>query len=273
MSFHLSASTIRGTLLLFLTFLSLKVARGQEIGEAGIKDRDAAVNFCRQLQSAVKAGEKSKVAAWINDYPIEIQHEAKSFLVADDTDFIDKFDLVFDADTRNAVSAADACDVPLYPSGTVKIARGEIEILQTEEGARTLIATISPPADFQSLYENNDVYEAGAAEFLRRLRQVVSANDRRLISDLCRYPLSVNVGGKHRDIRNRAALIAEYSSIFTPEVKKAVLALPAPIHMGWRGFMTDRGELWFDLVVGTHVFRIGTINGGYLPAKTKPKGH
>lgn len=273
MSLHLSASTARGIFLLFLTFVSVKAARGQEIREAGIKDRDAAVNFCKELQGAVKAGEKSKVAAWINGYPIEVQHGATSTLVADDSDFIEKFDLVFDADTRNGVSAHDACDLPLYPSGTVKIAGGRIEIYQTEDESRTLILTISPPADSQSLYENNDVYEAGAAEFFRKLRQAVSANNRRLISDLCRYPLSVNVGGKHREIKNRADLIAGYSTIFTSEVKQGVLALTAPIHMGWRGFMTERGELWLDLVVGTHVFRVGTINGGYLPAKNKPAKH
>jgi len=272
MSLHLSASTIRVTLLL-LIFVSVKAAWGQEIGEAGIKDRERAVTFCKELQRAVKSGDKAKVADWISGYPIEVQHGATSTLVGDDSDFVDKFDLIFDADAKRAVLAGDACDLPLYPSGTVKIAGGQIEIYQTEDGSRTLILTISPPADSQSLYENNDVYEAGAAEFFGKLRQAISADDSRLISNLCRYPLLVNRRGRHTEIRNRAALIAGYPSIFTPEVKKAVLALPAPIHMGWRGFMTERGELWLDLVVGTHVFRVGTINGGYLPAKTKPKGH
>jgi hypothetical protein len=248
-------------------------ARGQEIEEGGIKDREAAVRFCKELQFAVKSAEKSKVAAWINDYPIEVQHGAKSFLIADDTDLIEKFDLIFDSETKSAILAKGACEVPLYPNGPAKIADGKIEIDQAGEESKTYIFNISPPPDYASFFADNDVYEAGAKEFFGELRKAVSVDDRRSIAYLCRYPLSVNVGGKHQEIKNRAELIAKYPTIFTPEVKQAVLKLQAPIHVGWHGFMTDRGELWLDLVVGTHVYRVGTVNGGYLAMKNKRAEH
>jgi hypothetical protein len=268
-----SKNTLYAGFFLFLGFASVRVARSQDVEEGGIKDRDAAIRFCKDLQLAVKSGEKSSVAGWINGYPIEVQHGAKSFLIADDTDFIKKFDLIFDTETRNAVLGAGACEMPLYPNGSAKIAEGKIEIDQAGEESKTYIFKISPPPDYASFFADNDVYEAGAKEFFGELRKAVSADNRRSIANLCRYPLSVNVGGKHREIKNRAELIAEYTTIFRPAVKHAVLTLQAPIHVGWHGFMTDRGELWLDLVVGTHVYRIGTVNGGYLPVKNKQAEH
>jgi len=43
---------------------------------------------------------------------------------------------------------------------------------------------------------------------------------------------------------------------------EAVAALPSPIHLGWKGFMTDHGELWLDGVVWTHVYRVRSVCGG-----------
>ena len=71
------------------------------------------MSFCKELQHAVKSGEKTKVATWISGDPIEVQHGATGTLVADDSDFVDKFDLIFDADAKRALLAGDACDLPL----------------------------------------------------------------------------------------------------------------------------------------------------------------
>ena len=247
----------------------------QDIEQSGIRDREAAVKFCQKLQNAVRAGDEAKVAGWIIGYPIEVQRGNKNILVADDTDFLRKFNLIFDADMKRSLFTATACELPPYPKGAAKVAEGRIEIDQVGEESKTLVLRISAPQDVDSVYQEREEYETGAAEFFKKLQKALSADDRQAVANMCYYPLSVNVGGKHRLVRNRTELVAQYSRVFSPEVKRAVLALSAPIHMGRRGFMTDRGELWLDLVVGTHVFRVGTVNGGRLPANkhsAKPNG-
>jgi hypothetical protein len=239
-------------------------ASAQEVMEGGIKDQDAAVTFCKELQGAVKSGEKGKIASWINVFPIEVQHGDKYVLVADELDFAQKFDRIFDTDLKNSLFSPKACALHISPSGSAKIAEDRIEINQVDAEPKTFISTISPPADSDSTFEDNDKYESGAATFFTELQKAIRAGDRQNVANMCEYPLSVNVGGKHRLVRGRAGLIAQYPSIFNTEVSHAVISLSAPIHMGSRGFMTNQGELWFDAVVGTHVFRVSTVNGGPL---------
>jgi len=253
-----------GIVLSFFSLCSNQLARGQDIGEGGIKDRDAAVKFCKDLQRAVKDGERRKIASWINSFPIEVQHGDKNILVADEPDFAQKFDLIFDGDTKDSLSSSVGCDLHISPYGSARIAEDKIEIDQVDRDPNTFIFNISPPTDSDSTFEDNDQYESRAAAFFTELQKAISAGDRRAVASMCRYPLSVNVGGKHRLVQNREELIAQYPRIFNSEVRHAVLSLSAPIHAGWRGFMTSQGELWFDAVVGTHVLRVGTVNRGPL---------
>jgi hypothetical protein len=250
-----------GIVLFFFSLCGNQLARGQDVGEGGIKDRDAAVKFCKDLQRAVKEGERKKVASWINGFPIEVQHGDKNILVADEPDFVQKFDLIFDGDTKDSLFSSVACDLHISPHGSARIAEDKIEIDQVDNrDPNTFIFNISPPTDSDSTFEDNDKYERGAAAFFTELQKAISAGDRQNVANMCEYPLSVNVGGEHRLVQNRAELIGQYPSIFNTEVSHAVLSLPAPIHAGWRGFMTSQGELWFDAVVGTHVFRVRTVN-------------
>jgi hypothetical protein len=250
-----------GIFLFLLSASGNQPARAQEVMDGGIKDREAALTFCKELQRAVKDGEKRKIASWINGFPIEVQHGDQTVLVADELDFVQKFDLIFDTHMKISLSRPNACDLHISRDGSAKIAEDKIGIDQVEAEPNTFISTISPPADFDSTFEDNDKYESGAAAFFKELQKAISAGDRHNVANMCEYPLSVNVGGKHRLVRSRVELIAQYPSIFNTEVNHAVLSLSAPIHAGWRGFMTGQGELWFDAVVGTHVFRVRTVNG------------
>jgi hypothetical protein len=261
----------RAFLLFFVCLPGAQLSRSQDIEESGIREREAAVKFCQELQTAVRANDKARVAEWIMGYPIEVQRGAKNILVADDMDFVQKFDLIFDADITESLFAATACELPPYPNGSAKIAEGKIDIDQVGEELKTVILRISPPQDVDSVFQEREEYDTGAAEFFKKLQKALSADDRQAVANMCYYPLSVDVGSNPRRVHNRAELIAQYPKVFTPEVRRAVLALAVPIHMGWRGFMTDRGELWLDLVVGTHVFRVGTVNGRYIPATKHSK--
>jgi hypothetical protein len=257
----------RGIVLFFFSLCGNQLARAQDIGEGGIKDRDAAVKFCKDLQRAVREGERKKIASWINGFPIEVQHGDKNILVADEPDFVQKFDLIFDGDIKASLFSSVACDLHISPHGSARIAGDKIEIDQVDRDPNTFIFNISPPADSDSTFEDNDKYESGAAAFFTELQKAISASDRQNVANMCEYPLSVNVGGEHRLVRSRAELIGQYTRIFTTEVIHAVLSSSAPIHAGWRGFMTSQGELWFDAVVGTHVFRVRTVNRGPLRRK------
>lgn len=248
--------------------------RTQDIEEGGIRDRPAAVTFCMELQRAVDHQEKAKVASWVESFPIEVWQVGGSILVADDTDFVQRFNLIFDSGLKKSLMSSAACDLPLHLESTAKIANNKIKIDQVGTPPKTVIFSISAPPDAQSAYAENSAYEAGAAEFYKNLRKAVGRNDAHLVAQMCRYPLTVNSGGAHRTIRNRAELVAQYKAVFTPDVRQAIMRLAAPIHMGWRGFMTDRGEVWLDLVVGTHVFRVFTVNTGSglseKPAQKRP---
>src|SRR4029077_5992891 len=159
---------------------------------------EAVLAFCKELQRAVKDGEKRKIASWINGFPIEVQHGDQNVLVADELDFVQKFDFIFDTHLKNSLSSPNACDLHISSDGSAKIAEDTIGIDQVDAAPNTFISTISPPADSDSTFEDNDKYESGAATFFTELQKAISAGDRQNVANVCEYPLSVNVGGKSR---------------------------------------------------------------------------
>ncbi|HLZ13151.1 MAG TPA: hypothetical protein VKP58_11240 [Candidatus Acidoferrum sp.] len=265
---HLLIRGIAVTLLLVL--VGQMRVQSQEVSKGGIDNREAAVKFCRSLQRAVKAKKKTRIAAWLNSYPIEVEYtptlyptghrgEVQSTLIADEEEFIEKFDMIFNFDVERELSSNTACELKDKPNGSATIANGKIEIDQIDSGP-TIILHISPPADYEKFYEDKSTSELGAKNFLIELRQAVADDDRKKVARLCRYPLIVNFPGNRIQLKNRKELIEKYGEVFTPEVKRVLTQQKSPITMGWRGFMTERGEIWFDHVVGTDVFRVGTIN-------------
>ena len=108
-------------------------------------------------------------------------------------DFAQKFDLIFDTDLKNSLSGPNGCDLNISPHGSAKIAEDRIEIDQVEADPKTFISNISPPADSDSTFENNDKYESGAATFFAQLQEAIRAGDRQNVANMCEYPLSVNI--------------------------------------------------------------------------------
>jgi hypothetical protein len=235
-------------------------ASAQEIVANVVVDERVAASFCNDLREAVRVQDRKKISSWIHNYPIEIQRNNKNILVEDNADFVLKYDQIFDTAIRSSLFGPSGCESKPRPEGDAGLAGGQIIITQIKKEAQPFISEISPPADTRDI--PSDQYEKGASDFYTRLQKAISADDKTEVASMCRYPISVSVEGKRATIVSRAQLIRNYPKIFTPEVKKAVLTLPSPIHMGWRGFMTASGELWLDWVVGTHVYRVVAINGG-----------
>lgn len=243
----------------------------QEVAKGGIDNREAAVNFCRNLQQAVRTKEKAQIAGWVNGYPIQMEYtpfvhpigqrgSTQTILISDDDDFVDNFDTIFNSDVSRMLFSNTACELGDRPDGSATIANRKIEIDQLENGARTVILTIAAPENYERFYEDKSTYELGAKNFLIELQHALLADDRKKVAGLCRYPLRVNFPKKQILVENRKEFLRKYPQVLTPEVKNAVIQLKTPILAGWRGFMTERGEVWFDLVVGTNVLRVGTIN-------------
>jgi len=256
--------------MLLLGLAAQPCVRSQEVSKGGIDNREAAIKFCRSLQRAVKAKDKTRIAAWLNGYPIEVEYtpvvyptghtgEVQSTLITDEEEFIEQFDVIFDFDVERQLFSNTACELKDKPDGSATIANGKIEIDQIESGA-TIIRNISAPANYEKFYEDQSTLELGAKNFLIELRQAVANDDRKKVARLCRYPLLVNFPGNRIQLKNRRELIQRYGEVFTPEVKRVLTQQKTPVTMGWRGFMTERGEIWFDHVVGTDVLRVGTIN-------------
>jgi hypothetical protein len=234
----------------------------QDIEESVTIDEQVAAVFCKDLREAVKTQDRRKISSWIYNFPIEIQRNNKNILVVDNAAFIRKFDLIFDAAIQSTLFGPSGCESKQHLNGETGLANDEIFIEQIGKEVRPHISEISPPADTDpSSYVSSDRYEEGAKEFFTKLQEAIAADNKPEVGVMCMYPISITIVGKRLTIRNRAQLAQYYPQIFTPAMKKAVTKLPSPIHVGWRGFMTDRGELWFDWVVWTHVYRVISING------------
>jgi len=88
--------------------------------------------------------------------------------------------------------------------------------------------------------------EAGYPAFLAQLQAAVRADDRAAILGLINYPLRVN-GSRTRTYRDAASVSRDFNRIFTPRVRRAILAQKAgELFVRDQGAMIGDGEVWFD---------------------------
>jgi hypothetical protein len=89
----------------------------------------------------------------------------------------------------------------------------------------------------------------GAIAFLAKFQDALKQNDHAAVAALVNYPL-LATPDKKIHIRSRAQLLANYDSVFNPEVRAAILKATADDVWGnSRGFMVGRGVIWFDAIV------------------------
>jgi hypothetical protein len=81
-------------------------------------------------------------------------------------------------------------------------------------------------------------------KFVIKLQQAVRADDRTWLADHMRYPVRY-YGRKDRVVRDRAAFISRYRSIFSARLKAGVLAQnPNDLFENWQGTMIGGGRIW-----------------------------
>jgi len=89
--------------------------------------------------------------------------------------------------------------------------------------------------------------QARALPFVSELAQAMSRHDRAAVSEMVRYPLSVNVGGVGIPVNGRAELLRLFDSIFTPDVRclvdDAVAKGPAAIRVNGGGVTFANGRI------------------------------
>jgi len=73
--------------------------------------------------------------------------------------------------------------------------------------------------------------DRAAAAFLREVQRDVARDDRRALSALVQYPLTVSAGGVRIPIRDADALLQNYDVVFTPAMKSAIAHATSPIDL------------------------------------------
>jgi hypothetical protein len=123
------------------------------------------------------------------------------------------------------------------------------------------LAGASGPARADNPYAVAGISDAAhVTQFLARLKQAMAADDHAAIAAIVKYPLTVHsLAGRRTTYRNATALSANYTRVFTPEVKAAVAAAkPDDLFVRDQGVMIGNGEIWMNEVGGT--IKITTVN-------------
>lgn len=90
--------------------------------------------------------------------------------------------------------------------------------------------------------------DASYQQFFSRLQIAVRSGDVGEVANLSAIPLRVNLGqGKFAMYRNKRDIERDYSFIFTPRVRRAILRQrPEELWGRDQGVTTNLGEVWFD---------------------------
>ena len=124
-----------------------------------------------------------------------------------------------------------------------------------------LLAVAFDPARADNPYAVAGISDpAHVTQFLARLKQAMTADDHAAIAAMVKYPLTVySSAGRSATYRNAAALSANYTRVFTPEVKAAVAAAkPDDLFARDQGVMIGNGEIWMNEIGGS--IKIITVN-------------
>jgi hypothetical protein len=124
-----------------------------------------------------------------------------------------------------------------------------------------LFAGASDPARADNQYAVAGITNpAHVTQFLAGLKQAVATDDRAAIAAMVKYPLTVHSSaGRPATYRNAAALSANYTRVFTPEIKAAVAAAkPDDLFVRDQGVMIGNGEIWMNEIGGS--MKIITVN-------------
>jgi hypothetical protein len=98
-------------------------------------------------------------------------------------------------------------------------------------------------ARMDALFGAHEPYRA----FFDRLQHAVAAGDKKAVADMVSYPVAVHRAGKETTLRTKRDFIAQYQSIFTPQLVDVVARQKyATLFVRDQGAMIGDGEIWFS---------------------------
>jgi hypothetical protein len=104
-------------------------------------------------------------------------------------------------------------------------------------------------ADMDHRYINAGVQDDKALESkVRAFRNAVIVGDKKLVSTMVNYPVTVTLDGKHHDMANAAELLKNYDLIFSAKFIKSIKdSVPHNMFVRYDGVMLGNGDVWFDV--------------------------
>jgi hypothetical protein len=83
---------------------------------------------------------------------------------------------------------------------------------------------------------------------VQKWRNAVLSGNKQLVASMIKYPISISVNAKHRDLVNAAQLIANYDAVFTSDFVSSIRsAVPHNMFARADGVMLgEAGDVWFD---------------------------
>lgn len=95
--------------------------------------------------------------------------------------------------------------------------------------------------------------------FYTNLRRAVANNDKEAVAKRISYPLSVHSDNSKKKILNEKQFIAEYDTIITAKVKKALAEQRLDdLFINYQGVMVGNGDIWIAIL--NHKLGVFTIN-------------
>ncbi|MGN7355858.1 hypothetical protein ACTHPF_00740 [Paenibacillus sp. SAF-054] len=83
-------------------------------------------------------------------------------------------------------------------------------------------------------------------KFFTSVQKAVADGDKEQVADAVLYPLRVNANGTSQNYKDKTAFLADYDSIMTDSVKKALADQKLDtLFVNYKGVMVGSGEIWF----------------------------
>ena len=96
-------------------------------------------------------------------------------------------------------------------------------------------------------------YNAGSVkQFLQDLQPAVAREDRPRVAQMVKFPISIQVSGKRKTLRNQSQFLKLYDVVFDAKVRGSIAKQEfSTLFCNWQGIMIGRGEVWISTVGGS----------------------
>jgi hypothetical protein len=251
---------MRLVVVLFLGAIAFGQTTQRDLQQGGEQDRPEALEFLHTLKKCVVDENRSCVASMV-EYPIGLTGEKEAsrrpLIIGNPDELVRHFDELFNPLVRKALSEESDHNLT-FNWGRVYVIGNDHQIwFERTTGKEFKVTAIGV-----AKYHVAGVDDALAAEnFFRDFQKAVKASDKRRVSAMIDYPISVIINGHQVQFENARQLRRSYDLVFNATFRKAIMKQdPSRLRANWRGLIVGDGEVWFTQDVDTNIFKIIAIN-------------